>query len=490
MPALSSVLFVASECAPFAHVGGVGDVVAALPRALHRAGHDARVLIPLYGTVPRDGLAQHPAALGVPMGNGEAWCAVHETRLPGSDVPVYLLEHQRYFGRRYVYTAPGGVAPRDGAERFACLSRAALQLCKHLQWYPDVLHAHDWPTALVPVYHNAFESRAGALDRTASVLTIHNLAHQGVLDRADYPPLGLPSELLREDALGAGPEVNVMKGGLLNATMLTTVSPRYAREIRTPEGGSGLQSVVDFRGADLVGILNGIDDDIWDPARDPRLIARFDGDNLDGKARCKEALQNEMRLARRDDVPLIGMITRLTYQKGSDVVERALDRLLALDTQIVMLGAGDSDLEEQLRLRSLLGGGRFRMNIGYDDGLSHRIEAGCDMFLMPSRFEPCGLNQMYSQRYGALPIVRATGGLDDTVEAYDPESGSGTGFKFSDLSVDALVATVAFAVETYRQRPDAWRAMQRRAMQKRMGWQIAAERYAAVYRWARERGRR
>ncbi|HEX9294604.1 MAG TPA: glycogen/starch synthase [Polyangiaceae bacterium] len=485
MPKPRSVLFVTPECAPFAQVGGLGDVAAALPNALAREGYDARVVLPRYGNIPIQGMTRHPAPLGVPLGGFEAWCAVLETKLPGTNVPVYLLDHLGLFGRNYLYAGPGGVSPPDNVARFASLSRGALQLCHHLGWFPDVLHAHDWPTALVPIYRNALEPFA----RTASVLTVHNLAHQGVSDPADFAATGLAPQWLRDDGLLHEGRLNLMKGGLYHATMLTTVSPRYSQEIRTTEGGAGLDGVLRFRGADLVGILNGIDDRRWDPSTDRSIAATFTSEDLAGKAICKAALQREMRLAERSDVPLVGVVTRLAFQKGSDVVARALDRILALDTQVVMLGAGDADLEEFFRVRSLLGGGRFRMTLGYDDALSHRIEAGADLFLMPSRFEPCGLNQMYSQRYGTLPIVRATGGLDDTVEQCDETTGEGTGFKLWELSPDSLVATVSWAVHVYRHKPTLFRTMQRRAMGKRFGWQNAARSYAEVYDWALERVR-
>ncbi|HKQ71091.1 MAG TPA: glycogen synthase GlgA [Polyangiaceae bacterium] len=483
-----SVLFVASECTPLVQVGGLGDVAAALPTALRAAGHDARVVLPRYGTISVDGMQRHLAPLAVPVGSSEAWCAVYETRLPGTDVPVYLLDHLALFGRRYVYAGPGGVAPDDNLARFAFLSRGALSLCRHLGFFPDILHAHDWPSALLPIYLNLFESHSKSpLRRSASVLTIHNLSHQGAFALNDFGATGLHDDVLRPDGLLDGDRMNLLKGGLYHATMLTTVSPRYAEEIRTAWGGCGLDDVLRFRGADLVGILNGIDDRIWDPSNDAAIAKPFGAADLTGKETCKEELQKEMRLLHQRDIPLIGCVTRLTSQKGSDVFAEALDRILALDVEVVMLGAGDPELEAFLRVRSLLGGDRFRMVIGYDEGLSHRIEAGSDLFLMPSRFEPCGLNQMYSQRYGTLPIVRATGGLDDTVEQCSEETGEGTGFKFWDLSPESLVDTVAWAVHVYRNRSTMFRAMQRRAMAKPFGWQKAAAQYAEVYGWALER---
>jgi starch synthase len=482
MPPPLSVLFVASECAHFVKAGGLGDVIAALPKALRALGHDVRIVLPRYDVIPAAGLTRHAAPLGVPLGAGEAWSSVLETRLPGSDVPVYLLDHEGLFGRGYLYDPPGSIAP-DNLVRFAFLSRGAIQLCRYLGWTPDVFHVHDWPTALVPVYLNTTDA-VGALGRAASVLTIHNLAHQAKFPAADLAAAHLPWSELRPDSLEDHGGVNPLKGGLFHATKLTTVSPRYATEIRTPEGGAGLDAILRFRGADLVGILNGIDEAAWNPRTDPTLAAPFDAKDLSGKAACKLALQRELGLAERPDVPLLGVVSRLSEQKGTDVLLAALPRLLDLDTQIMIVGSGDPAAEGYLLWRSHHGGERFRAWIGFSEPLAHRVEAAADMFLMPSRFEPCGLNQMYSQRYGTLPIVRATGGLDDTVDNYDPATGQGTGFKLWDLTVDALVGTVKWAVDTYRLQPDRFRAMQQRAMARRFGWDVAARTYAEVYGWA------
>jgi starch synthase len=482
MPAPRSVLFVASECAHFVKAGGLGDVVAALPVALRARGIDVRVVIPRYDVIESERLKRHSAPLGIPLGAGEAWAGVYESTLVGSDVPIYLLDHQELFGRGYLYDPPGGVAA-DNLVRFAMLCRGALQLCRYLGWFPDVVHVHDWPTALVPIYLNTLEMH-GPLGATASVLTIHNLAHQSKFPASDLWATHVPWSEFRPDGLEDMGAVNPFKGGLYQATKLTTVSQRYADEIRTSAGGAGLDALLRFRAGDLVGILNGIDEKVWNPRTDPALAAPFDADEFAGKALCKRMLQRELGLADRPDVPLIGVISRLSAQKGTDVILAALSRLLDLDVQVVILGSGDPAAEGYLQMRSHYGGDRFRAWVGFNDGLAHRIEAGSDLFLMPSRFEPCGLNQMYSQRYGTLPIVRATGGLDDTVENYVPATGEGTGFKLWDLGVDSLVATVKWAADTYRLEPHAFRAMQRRAMMKRFGWEIAAARYAEVYEWA------
>ncbi|MGD0677448.1 MAG: glycogen synthase GlgA [Polyangiaceae bacterium] len=484
MPKPVSVLFVASECAHFVKAGGLGDVVGALPVALRSLGHDARVVIPRYDAIPASELVRHRAPLGVPLGRGEAWASVLETRIPGTDVPVYLLDHEALFGRGYLYDPPGSMA-WDNLIRYAFLCRGSLQLCKHLGWIPDVFHVHDWPSALLPIYLNTVEAD-GILGRSASVLTIHNLAHQAKFPARDLAATHIPWSEFRTDGLEDFGAVNPLKGGLYQATKLTAVSPRYAQEIRTREGGAGLDQVIRFRAADLVGILNGIDEQDWNPRTDRNLTAPFDDDDLSGKAACKRALQREMGLAERPEVPLIGVVSRLSGQKGTDVILAALNRILDLDTQVVILGAGDPAAEGYLLMRSHHGGDRFRAWVGFRETLAHRIEAGADLFLMPSRFEPCGLNQMYSQRYGTLPIVRATGGLDDTVDNYNPSTGEGTGFKFWDLNVESLVATVAWAADTYRQKPLDFRGMQRRAMRKRFGWNIAAQRHAEVYGYALE----
>jgi starch synthase len=333
------------------------------------------------------------------------------------------------------------------------------------------------------VYLNTLDA-AGPLGRAASVLTIHNLAHQAKFPGSQLAATRIPRGEFRPDSLEDFGGVNVLKGGLYHATKLTTVSPRYAEEIQTPPGGAGLDSVLRFRSGDLVGILNGIDERVWNPRTDPALAAPFGPDDLTGKAECKLALQREMGLAERPDVPLLGIVSRLSEQKGIDVVLGALTRILDLDVQLVIVGSGDLVTQGYLLWRSRHGGDRFRARIGFSEALAHRVEAGVDMFLMPSRFEPCGLNQMYSLRYGTLPIVRATGGLDDTVESYDPVTGAGTGFKLWDLNVDSLVATVAWAVETYRNRRRDFRAMQRRGMLAHFGWDIAAKKYSEVYDWA------
>lgn len=481
------ILFVASECAPFAKTGGLGDVVGALPKYLARRGHDVRVVLPLYQGLPWNEFATLDGTLAVPMGYGPAFAAVRAGRLPRSDVRVYFLEHRHYFDRPYLYGTPTA-AYADNLERFAFLSRAALELCYALNWIPDVVHAHDWQTALVPVYLNTVEW-AKPLHGCASLLTVHNLAFQGEFDPNQLWLAGLGREHLHGRGLEHFGTLNLLKGGLFHATFLSTVSPNYAREIQTAELGCGLDGVLRERAGDLRGILNGIDADEWNPQADPFLATRYDAKDLAGKAECKRALQKEAALPVRDDVPLFGWVGRLAYQKGIDAFAHALMGLLNLDLQVVLLGSGDPATESFLLELSRRNPQKFRVWVAFDNRHSHRIEAGADLFVMPSRFEPCGLNQMYSQRYGTLPIVRATGGLLDTVRNYDPERGSGTGFVFGDLSPTSLYHTCAWAADTWRNRRDHFRAMQREAMAIDWSWDRFAGDYERLYRDAYERRR-
>lgn len=478
------ILFVSSECVPFAKAGGLGDVVGALPKALKALGHDVRVLLPRYGILKATKPQRIPGPLGVRFGWGTAWCGVLEDRLPDSDVPIYFLEHNELFDDGALYADEDGSL--QSAARFALLSQASFELCRFLDFEPDILHVNDWPSAWAAVSLN-HGPEAANFPNTASVMTIHNMNHQPRFPVATLELLHLPAEeVLRPDCLGDYGGLNPFKGGLYNATKITTVSPTYAREIRSPEFGAGLDDVMRFRAADLVGVLNGIDEETWNPATDPHIPENYSVEDMSGKAACKAALQREFGLDVRPDVPLLGIVSRLSPQKGIDVVMRTLDGLLGLDVQLAILGSGDPTLEAWMRGRGDRRDGRFAAWVGYNEALAHRIEAGSDFFLMPSRFEPCGLNQLYSQRYGTLPIVRATGGLEDTVEQCDPVTGRGTGFKLWDLHEGSLYETVRWAVNVWRDRPDAIQAMQRRCMKKKMGWGVIAREYEEIYRWALE----
>jgi len=481
------VLFVSSEVSPFAKTGGLGDVVGALPKALRRRGVDARVVMPLYAGMSWHELAPLDGVLTVPMWWGPARAGVRLGRLPGSDVLVYFLEYHRYFDRPYLYGPPDD-GYGDNLERFTFLSRGALEVAKAVNFIPDVIHAHDWQAALVPVYVNTVEW-AKSLHGAATVYTIHNLAYQGVTGGGGLFITGLGPEHYNPGELEHFGALNLTKGALRHATMLSTVSPNYAREIQTSEFGCGLDGVLRERSGDLVGILNGVDTDDWNPATDPHIHARYSAAHLDGKGPCKTTLQLEAGLPADPSLPVFGVVGRLTHQKGFDVLARCMDRLLTWKAQFVLLGSGDREAEHFFGTLAARRPDRFKAWLGFDNALAHRITAGSDFLVMPSRFEPCGLSQMYAMRYGTLPVVRATGGLVDTVQSYVEASGAGTGFVFSDLTPDALANTVGWALSTYHDRPHHIRAMRQRAMERDFSWDHAAEAYEGLYLEAYRRRR-
>ena len=473
------ILFVSSEVRPFAMSGGLGDVLGVLPRVIAELGHDVRVVMPLYRKVPRAGLEDLHLPLGVPTGVGELWCGVYRGTLPQTTVPVYFLEHDALYDRDGLYGTTD-YPWWDNCLRFTVLSRGALQLCHAMNWMPDVIHANDWQTGLIPGLINTVEKRT-PLARAASVFTIHNLGYQGRFPAAQFGVTGLPWELFTFLDYEHFDEVNMLKGALKQATVLSTVSPTYAREIQTPTHGEGLDALLRERAGDLFGILNGIDDIEWNPATDKYLPRNFSADDPAGKAVCKTTLQRELGLPLRADVPLVGIVTRFAWQKGIDVLAEVMPRLLALPLQMVVVGSGEPWAEKFFRDLQSEFPENYRGIIEFNTGLAHRVEAGADLYLMPSRYEPCGLNQMYSLRYGTLPIVRATGGLDDTVINHDPATGAGTGFKFWDLNPDALEGTVSWAIDTYRTQPKYFAAMKLRALQLDFSWKQVAMKYMEMY---------
>jgi starch synthase len=473
------VLFVASEVAPFKKTGGLADVAGVLPRALHNRGIDIRVVMPLYAGVEWNVLERLEGTLAVPMYFGQARAGVRMGHLNGSHVPVYFIEYNRFFDRPHVYGPPGQAYP-DNLERFAFLSRAALELCKTIGFIPDVIHANDWQTALVPVYVNTVEW-SKPLHGAGTLFTIHNLAYQGNFERGAMFITGLGAEHYNSSEFEHFGDMNLMKAAIRHANLLSTVSPNYAREVQTPAYGFGLDGELALRGGSLRGVLNGIDSKEWDPETDPYIAAPYSIEDLSGKAKCKASLQKQVGLEVRPQVPLFGVVGRLTPQKGFDVLAHALERIFHWDLQIILLGNGDHEAESYFRYLAHRRSDKFRAHIGFDEGLAHRIEAGADFLLMPSRFEPCGLNQMYSQRYGTLPIVRGTGGLLDTVVNYDQATGGGTGFIFWDLTPGAIADTVGWALSTYFDRPEHVTMMRKRAMQQDFSWDRAAAAYEQLY---------
>jgi starch synthase len=478
------ILFVTPELAPFVKVGGLADVVGALPKVFAEQGHEVRIVCPFYGSIRADDtFTPYQDPLAVQVGKENKFARVWETKLPGSKATVYFLEHNQYFHRHEIYTGPWG-SHSDNDERFIFLTRASLDLCYYLNWFPDVIHAHDWPTALLPIMLNTTD-RNGPLGGTASVLTIHNLEHQGVFPPHALEFAHLPGWVFRPDGLESLGWVNSLKGGIFHANKITTVSPHYAREIQQPIGGCGLDDVLRFKSGDLLGILNGIDHSVWNPATDPLLPAHYSADDLSGKAVCKQLLQKEFQLDVDPTIPIFGVISRLAHQKGLDLLETILPGVFAnMRVQVVVLGAGEDRLQWAYGEMPSRYPGRCGSYIGFNNRLAHLIEAGSDFFLMPSRFEPCGLNQLYSMAYGTPPLVRATGGLVDSVTQYVEGGNSGTGFIFDEPTAHALYFTIGWACATYYDRPEELLALRRRGMQQDFSWEKSAAIYLNVYDWA------
>jgi starch synthase len=477
-----SILMISPEAHPHAKTGGLAEVAGALPNALAALGHTVTLVLPRYRRIDTAGASSTRFAMT--LGGKIQTVTIYERPL-NERVTLALVDAPELFDREELYGTSAGDYP-DNAWRFAVFSRAALEYARIKGRRPSVIHAHDWQTALVPVYQKMHLSNDPTVGGVPTVFTIHNLAFQGIFPRSTISDIGLGPEVLHINAMEYWGHVNYLKAGINFSEKITTVSRGYAREIVRPDLGFGLDGVIARRAADLVGILNGIDVTRWNPSADPFVPASFDDNDLSGKRQAKKALldhvglpTDEASLAR----PLIGLVSRLTDQKGFDLIAAAADDLMALDATWVMLGSGESRYEDQWRRLAMRYTMRVSATIGFDERLAHLIEAGSDLFLMPSRFEPCGLNQMYSLRYGTVPIVRATGGLDDTVENFDDTTGRGSGFKFAEYSTHALVATVRRALEVFGN-PSVWAEIQRSGMKQDHSWDASAREYVKVYRAA------
>ena len=483
------ILLVSAECVPFAKTGGLGDVVGALPLYLHRAGHDVIIVIPFYSFIDKNKYAISTIIdkMVVPVKGGAIACRVLGTKAAG-EVPVYFIDYIPYFGRPNIYHDENFNDYYDNPERFAFLSGAALKLCRELSFTPDIVHANDWHTAILPAFLKRFHADDPLFRNTASVLTIHNLAYQGRYDKAFYFKTGLEERDFTPDKFECYNAVNLLKGGIHFADKVNTVSKSYADETRTPAGGFGLDPFLRGRGEDYSGILNGVDYSEWDPSGDPLIPQNYSPASMEGKSACKSALRDKFSLSHSPGAPVIGIISRLVEQKGFYILAGCIaDILGSLDVQFAILGTGDKRLESFYSgLRSNYPG-KIGTFIGYSNELAHLIEAGSDFLLMPSLYEPCGLTQIYALKYGTLPVVRATGGLNDTVENYNPDTGEGTGFKFSEPSSGAITGTLRWALDTYSNHKPHFEKLIRKAMSRNFSWEKSAGQYVSLYESAIEK---
>ncbi|MBZ5660602.1 MAG: glycogen synthase GlgA [Acidobacteriia bacterium] len=471
------ILFAAPEGLPFSKTGGLADVIEALPKALAARGHELAVLLPRYRNTRA--IAVAAPSLTIPMDGAARFPQIADGG-PVHGVHYYFLDDPEYFDREQLYGVAGKDYP-DNAERFGEFSRAVIEFCKRV-WMPDLIHCHDWQTGLVPALLRTEYAGDPAVQSLPVIFTVHNMGYQGAFPREAMKKLGLPEVLFSMDALEFYGRVNFLKGGLVYSDFLTTVSPKYAREIQTPEYGHGLDGVVRNRAATLSGILNGADYIAWNPEKDNLIAARYSTKDLSGKMACKKNLVEAFGLP-GDTVrkPVIGIVSRFAGQKGFDLIEKIAPDLLAEDLALVALGAGEPRYEKLMRDLQKAYPAKLGVQIKYDNTLAHKIEAGADMFLMPSHYEPCGLNQIYSLKYGTVPVVRATGGLDDTIEAFDPATGNGTGFKFQAYDGNALLVKIREALHVYRNDPASWRRIQTNGMGKDFSWQASAIEYARLY---------
>ena len=471
------VLFATSEATPFAKTGGLGDVGGALPPALKRAGCKVSVVMPKYSTIPWHFIEKmtHVAEFGVPLAWRNVWCGVEH--LTYRDIDFYFIDNEDYFKRDTCY------GHFDDGERFAFFSKAILEAMEHVEGMRcDVLHCNDWQTALAPVFLREFYRGIDYMDNVKTIFSIHNVQFQGQYsDTMLGDVLGLTgtpaADQLRMDATS----IDFMKGACLYSDMLSTVSPTYANELKTPYYGEHLEWVFQQRADSLHGVLNGIDMSDWNPVSDPRLVQNFSAKDLSGKAACKAALQQELGLAVDPERPLVVNVGRLTKQKGLDLVNYAFENFMSRGIQIAVLGTGDPKFEDSLRYFASRYPGQTAACITFDNDLAHRMYAGADLFLMPSQFEPCGLSQMISMRYGTLPVVRETGGLADSVHAYNKFTGEGDGFSFANFNADEMASCLLEACEVFWTQKDVWQQLQRQAMSIDWGWGNAANDYLDLY---------
>jgi starch synthase len=474
------IAFAASECVPFSKTGGLADVVGALPRALAALGHQVSVYIPRYRQTRLTAPETVVRSITIPFDDKYRFCSVvtATTNMPAG-VGCYFVDYPPYFDREALYGTASGDYP-DNAERFALFSRAVVEASKILG-VPQVFHCHDWQSALVPVMLRTLYSEDPAFREVATVFTIHNMGYQGLFPPDTLPLLTLPWELFTISRMEFFGQVNFLKGALVLSDYVTTVSRKYSQEIQTTEYGFGLEGVLRSRAATVTGILNGVDYEEWSPQTDKLIAAKYSPKDLSGKLKCKQDLLNAFGLQNANPkVPVIGIVSRFASQKGFDLIAQIIDRLAREEMIMVVLGSGDKLYEDMFQRLNKQFPNKIAAKIAFDNALAHKVEAGADMFLMPSRYEPCGLNQIYSLKYGTVPIVRATGGLDDTIEPWDARTGKGTGFKFFEPTGEALLTTIKQALLDYED-PSSWQTLMRNGMARDFSWGASAREYGKIY---------
>jgi starch synthase len=472
------VAIVASECVPFSKTGGLADVVGALPRALANLGHQVSVYLPRYRQSKLPDPQTVVRSITVPFDDKYRFCSVVTTGNSGG-VRFYFVDYPPYFDREALYGTSAGDYP-DNAERFALFSRAVLEASKVLG-VPHVFHCHDWQSALLPVMLRTLYAEDPAFVEVATTFTIHNMGYQGLFPPDILPLLMLPWDLLTISKMEFFGQVNFLKGALVFSDFITTVSKKYSLEIQTTEYGFGLEGVLRNRAATVTGILNGVDYDEWSPQTDKFAVAKYSPQDLSGKVQCKQDLLKAFGVMDADPkLPVIGIVSRFAAQKGFDLIAQIMDRLAREEMIVVALGTGDKPYEEMFQRLNKQFPNKIAVKVAYDNVLAHKIEAGADMFLMPSRYEPCGLNQIYSLKYGTVPIVRATGGLDDTIEPWDARTGKGTGFKFTEYTGEALLATIKQALLAFRDQ-SSWQTLMRNGMGRDFSWGASAREYGKIY---------
>lgn len=483
-----NILFASSEVEPFAKTGGLADVSGSLPKEIKKLNGDIRIFLPHYSTIDsvKYNIEDLPnSEFEIQIGSNKIKGKIKQTFVDvnGKHLTVYFIHNENFFDRGGLYVNPlNNLDYEDNFERFVFFSRGVLEATKIIGWQPDIIHTNDWQTGLIPIYLKTLYINDPFWVNTKSVFTIHNLAYQGIFDKSEFPKIDLPWDVFRIDGIEFYDKINLMKAGIVYSDALTTVSKNYAKEIcSSVVFGYGLEGVLAERKSKLFGILNGVDYSVWSPLKDDFIPQKYSGRNIGKKIVNKKALLENFGLPFNETIPVIGMISRLADQKGLDLIEAASDELLRLDLQLVFLGTGDEKYQIFLERIKERNPEKVGVYIGFSNQLAHLIEAGSDMYLMPSRYEPCGLNQLYSLKYGTVPIVRATGGLEDSIEQYNSESKSGTGFKFYEYDKNELSKTVRFALEVYGDEK-SWLQIMKNGMKQDFSWKVSAKKYMEIYK--------